>query len=149
MAIAIRKELPLPPSQEDALLAENAVRALSSQYRKNGFIHVGDCGDERINLPEGVVEQLLEILSEMARGNSVTLVPIKAELTTQQAANILSVSRPYLIKLLDEGRIPARRVGTHRRVRAEDVFKYKGHVAAERARTLDEMAKLGQELGLD
>jgi excisionase family DNA binding protein len=91
---------------------------------------------------------LASILTEMAKGNPVTIVPTHSELTTQQAADLLHVSRPYLIKLLEEGKIPFRLVGQHRRVRLDELMAYKRRDGEARRRIADELTADAQELGM-
>ena len=91
---------------------------------------------------------VLGILTEMGQGNAVAVSPIQAELTTNQAAELLNVSRPYLTKLLDDGVIPFRKVGTHHRVWLADVLAYKREAYTKRREALAELTALSQELGL-
>ncbi len=100
----------------------------------------------RIELPPSAVEALKVVIDALMRGQCVTLVSQEKELTSQVAADMLYVSRPHLIKLLDQGQIPFHRVGTHRRIRLEDVLAYRDRRDAERKVTLDELAQLSEEL---
>jgi excisionase family DNA binding protein len=84
----------------------------------------------------------------MARGNAVRVIPQHAELTTGEAAELLNVSRPYVVRLLDEGRIPSHKVGTHRRVLLKDAMAYREEHYRPRSAVLDRMAAIDQELGL-
>jgi excisionase family DNA binding protein len=101
---------------------------------------------KRIELPLSAVEALKVVVDALTRGQSVTLVSQDKELTSQAAADMLHMSRPYLIKLLDQGAIPFHRVGTHRRIRLEDVLAYRDRRNAERKAALDELARLSEEL---
>lgn len=103
---------------------------------------------EEIPLPESVSTVLQQTVFHLMRGRAVTIVPINKELTTQEAADILNVSRPYLVKLLEQGEIPFVMTGTHRRIRFSDLMEYKKRRDAERERALDELTRMSQELGL-
>lgn len=103
---------------------------------------------EQIILPASALELLKTILIQMAQGNAMTLMPIHAELTTQQAADILNVSRPYLVKLLEQGEIPFVKKGTHRRVRFEDIQIYKAQIDGKRLQALNELTEQAQALNM-
>ncbi|MCL4271956.1 MAG: helix-turn-helix domain-containing protein, partial [Anaerolineales bacterium] len=104
--------------------------------------------EQAIELPPGAVALLIDILQAMAAGRGVTIIPENAELTTVQAAEILNVSRPFLIKLLENGTIPYHKVGTHRRVRMEDVMNYKEAIDREREAVLDQLVEEAQNLDM-
>ena len=104
--------------------------------------------EESISIPVTAFRLLNSILTEMAKGNAVTLIPVHAELTTQQAAQILNVSRPFLIEQLEKGVIPYRKVGTHRRVMFKDLMEYKQTMDHNRLNALEELSAIDQELGL-
>lgn len=138
----------LPPSEREAITARTSRQLLSRYAREDQplTVQVMDADhDEPIELPAGAVTLLMDILDAMASGQGVTLIPEDAELTTVQAADILHVSRPFLIKLLEEGQIPYRKVGKHRRIRVEDVMNYKRAIDQEREAVLDQLVADAQE----
>jgi excisionase family DNA binding protein len=101
---------------------------------------------ESVVIPAAAARLFDVILTQMSEGNAVSVLPRQVELTTQQAAEVLNVSRPFLIGLLDGGKIPCRKVGTHRRISACDVLDYKRTIDADRNNALDELARQAQEL---
>jgi excisionase family DNA binding protein len=103
---------------------------------------------EDITLPMPALRLLNDILAEMAKGHGVALLPVRAELTTQQAADLLNVSRPYLIGLLEAGKIPFRLVGQYRRVRLDDLLASHRRDNEARRRIADELTADAQELGM-
>lgn len=111
-----------------------------------GSTLVGPNG-ETIELPASAFRFLHGLVHHLARGRAVALVPVDKELTTQRAADILNVSRPYLVQLLDEGVIPHSKTGRHRRVRFDDLMAFKERRDAERRTALRELTQLNQELG--
>ncbi|MEO8341329.1 MAG: helix-turn-helix domain-containing protein [Nitrospirota bacterium] len=104
---------------------------------------------QKLALPATAIRLLLDLLTEMAAGNAVTLIPVHAQLTTQQAADVLNVSRPFLVSLLEDGKIPHLKVGTHRRILFEDLMRYKKEIDKERRKALDELVKQSETLGMD
>ena len=116
------------PSEQDATLARESSRLLSRHLADQGTLNLAiEKGGrtESVALPAAAARLLIDILNEMAQGHPVTLMPLHAELTTQEAAEHLNVSRPFLIGLLEKGEIPFRKVGTHRRVLFRDLLAYK------------------------
>ena len=138
-----------PPTPGDAALARRSGQLLARYAEADHPLRmqIADAEQETpIELPAGAVALLVEILETIASGRSITLVPETVELTTVQAAEILSVSRPFLIKLLDEGVLPHRKVGKHRRIRRDDVMAYKTALDQEREAVLDELVAQAQTL---
>lgn len=101
-----------------------------------------------IDIPTPVFNLMQRMVHELLQGNSVTIVPIHKELTTQEAADILNVSRQYLVELLDAQTIPHTKVGTHRRIRFGNLMHYKTERDAKRQAGLSRMTKKSQQLGL-
>lgn len=102
---------------------------------------------EKINIPEPIYQVLLQVVHAMASGKAISIIPQQQELTTQQAAEYLNVSRPYLIKLLEQGEIPHIKVGSHRRVRFDDLMNYKQQRDLKRDQLLTELTQMSQEAG--
>ena len=103
---------------------------------------------QEIEMPSIVSIALMEVIKTLNKGNSITLIPMDKELTTQQAADILNVSRPYFIKLLETGEIPFKKTGTHRKILMQDLMKYREQRAETRKSKIEELSSLSQELGL-
>lgn len=139
--------------ESDPIFAPNSDATIVKQLddelaRTQGVAKLVTPQGSEIRLPHSVLKVLVGVVHEMARGNAVKVMPIHAELTTQQAAELLNVSRPFLVSLLEQGEMKYRKVGTHRRVLLEDLLVYKDRRDRERLSALDELTKEDQRLGL-
>jgi excisionase family DNA binding protein len=135
------------PTRKEIEQAQSTSRVLS-KYADQDRMQLKLPDGEDLILPGYAFELLLDILTEMSKGNAITVIPVHAELTTQEAANLLNVSRPYLVELLEKGEIPFRKVGTHRRVMFKDLLDYQQRTAENRLKVLDELAAQAQELDM-
>jgi excisionase family DNA binding protein len=134
---------------------EQQVHRLSAALQQNGTSQnedkraklVSPSGEE-LELPASVYKILVRVVRQMDQGNGITIIPVHAELTTQQAADLLNVSRPYLISLLEKEEILFHKVGRHRRIRLDDLLNYKERRDSKRRRLLRDMTREAQEAGL-
>ncbi len=141
------------PSAEEVALAKVGSQELSAVLESNGDIQnfevMGKNGETHtVQLPSSAVQLMIEVLTQLGQGNSVNITPIHAELTTQEAADLLNMSRPTFIKLLDEDTLPHTRTGNRRKVAFVDVMAYKQLLDEKRLSALDELSSLDQELVL-
>ena len=143
----IRRMTPVsaPPDQRPGVAA--LARALETIARRAPKCRLVGPKGEAIPVPEAVFYILERVTEVMAKGDSVTIVPVRKELTTQQAADLLNVSRQYLVRLLEEGRIPHRKTGTHRRLKIEDVLAFKEERHRSRRSALRKLSRMTEEFG--
>ncbi|MDE2517247.1 MAG: helix-turn-helix domain-containing protein [Rhodospirillales bacterium] len=135
------------PSESDIDLAAQASRALAGRTQEGNLRVRLDDGQE-VLLPRGATRLLTHLLTEMGQGSAVTLIPVHAELTTQQAADLLNVSRPYLIQLLEKRAIPYHKTGTHRRIKFDDLMRYKKGFDAESEGYKEALINQAQDMGM-
>lgn len=147
-AIPKLSRLNVPNEQESALAAESS-RLLA------GLIGRGDTaqlrlvdGDQEITVPVSAIKMLVDILNQMAQGNAMSLVPIHAELTTQEAADFLNVSRPYVVKLIEQGELPCHKVGVRRRVLFKHLMEYKERRDQQSMEAVNALSQQAQDLGM-
>ncbi|MGC6400294.1 helix-turn-helix domain-containing protein [Sphingomonas sp. FW199] len=136
-----------PPTDTEVKQASEAARALATALTPAGlpFSVLRDGDQTNVELPPALGQLVLDVLTHVARGEMVTFVPYGAELTTKEAADLLNVSRPFLISMLDEGKIGFHKVGSHRRIRASDVLEFRDRRDKDRSQAMDELQRLGQE----
>ena len=141
------------PGDVDAEVAQRALQRIKDYLAKHPaepeMIEViVEHGEPSLVLPRPAVTLFAQVLAQLAEGRGVSIVPSGTELTTQQAADLLGVSRPFAVKLMEDGAIPHRKVGRHRRVALADLLAYKRSDDDQRRVVADELGELGQELGI-
>ncbi len=148
-APAISTTPPTLPTGHESELARTSSRLLAACIGRGETAELRVInGEQDIKVPVSALRLLVDILAQMAEGNAVTITPFHAELTTQQAADHLNVSRPFLVSLLVRGELPYRKVGTHRRILFKDLVAYQKSSYVQRKEALDELARQTQEHGL-
>lgn len=142
--------LPVEREVQAAMEGQRALAAFVSTRLETQQIQIFDDKNQahQVELPTSALRLLVDILAELAEGNAVKVVPLHAELTTQEAAGMLSVSRPHLVKLLEEGALPFHKAGKHRRVRLADLMEFKAQREQASEDAMVALAKQAQELGM-
>ena len=145
--------LKLPTRNEQKIAQENKEilnRLAEKLKRSTKEIEIEVSGEkDTIKIPVSALKHLNTIIDLTAQGKAITVNPVDAEITTQEAANLLNVSRPFIVKLLEEGKISFHKVGAHRRIKLKDLLVYKQQMKKEREDALTELTRISQELGLD
>ena len=154
---ATHRRPPRLPTDDEITQAREASRQLARLLPAGGDdaaaapalrLVTDDKHHEMIAIPPGALRLMVDMLTQLGQGRAVTVLPHNAELTTQEVADYLNVSRPYVVKLIEEEKLPARKVGTRRRVAFEHLLRYDEQQRAQRRAALDELARIDQELGL-
>ncbi|AOE81121.1 DNA-binding protein [Pseudomonas lurida] len=142
--------LPLEKEVEAAVQGQRELASLLSTKFETQRIDIFDKEDKphTLVLPTSALRLLVDILGELAMGNAVKVVPVHAELTSQEAADLLNVSRPHLVKMLEEGAIPFTKTGRHRRIRFSDLMAFKQRRDEESQEAMEALANQAQELGM-
>lgn len=133
------------PIEQYADLAKLAAELRAEQAQPASYKLVGPHGESAV--PEAVFHVLVRVAEVLSKGDAITIVPVGKELTTQQSADMLNVSRQYLVRLIEEKKIPCTRTGRHRRLKIEDVLAFKKQRESERQSALDELISMGEEMG--
>ena len=143
MTTSVLDPIAIPNSEHEQ------VQELTALLQREGKARlVGKGGEPALELPDAVYSLLLRILEGMQAGKAISIVPITQDLTTQQAASLLGVSRPFLVKLLEAGKIPFHMTGTHRRVYLKDLMAYKDQRDRERLDAINRMAQFEEDAGV-
>lgn len=142
--------LPVEQEIQAASQGKRALAAYLSTQLDTQRIQIFDMENQahQVDLPTTALQLLMEILTELAAGNAVKVVPVHAELTTQEAADMLNVSRPHMVKLLEDGALPFHKTGKHRRVRFADLMQFKASRDLASEQAMQELARQAQELGM-
>lgn len=144
-----RTALPALPTEQEAKLALESSRLLAGCLGRGELARLKFIdGNQEVDVPASALRMLVDILAQMAEGNAVAIVPYHAELTTQQAADFLNVSRPHLVGQLERNELPYRKVGSHRRILFKDLVEFQQRSRVGRKKALDELAAQAQELGV-
>lgn len=147
---SLHLELPVEREVEAAMQGQRTLAAYLSTQSDTQQIQIFDADNQahRVELPTSALRLLVDILSELADGNAVKVVPVHAELTTQEAADMLNVSRPHLVKLLENGALPHHKTGKHRRVRFADLMRFKTARDQASEHAMRELSQQAQELNM-
>lgn len=137
--------LPTAAEMEQAKVSSRTLSKYADVDRVQLSLRGSNGESDDLVLPGHVLQILLNVLSEMSRGNAISVIPYHQEISSQEAANLLNVSRPFLVGLLEQNKIPFRKVGAHRRVLLQDLLSYKELIEQSRSQTLDELARLSQD----
>jgi excisionase family DNA binding protein len=136
-----------PEEREDVFRVHRLLEEVERVRRPEDQFTLRAPDGRTVPIPESVFYILERVAEVLARGDAVTVVPVGKEVTTQQAADLLNVSRQYLVRLLEDGKLNYTKVGKHRRLKIEDVLAFKGQRDRERMKSLDKLAELSQEFG--
>jgi excisionase family DNA binding protein len=145
MAMTLRQ--PVMPSEGEISQAQTSLKLIKQDRSVTHFV-LGSPSGLKVPITESVFDLLMNVLAEMSRGNAVLVVPINAELSTQEAADLLNISRPYLVRLLDNQKIPYHMVGRHRRIMFKDLMQYRQQMKKGQFKTLQELTEMDDELGI-
>lgn len=136
------------PSKRDIGVAKKSsitLGTLRSHKASPAYLNIEN---KTVEIPESAIKLLLEIIHQIAEGNALTLIPEHTNLTTQEAADLLNVSRPFFVKLLESGEMPFQKVGNRRRILIDDVLKYKDKIHQERTKILQHLVDQAQDLNM-